>query len=120
MITAARAEINKISWSAVLQAITCFFWPRYWPATTAPPVARAENMLMSRIMMLSTRDTPETAASPTLEIIMESARPTVTVRSCSMISGMISFFKSLLVNNSFLFSIPYFFSPFFLSMLSTM
>jgi len=46
-----------------------------------------------------TRDTPDTAASPTKLITNVSASPTKMVRSCSKNSGMIKSFRSLLVNN---------------------
>ena len=55
----------------------------------APPVARAEKMLISRILIASTSDTPETAASPQLETMTVSAIPMVMARNCSMISGII-------------------------------
>ena len=56
---------------------------------------------------MSTRDTPEVAASPTLDTIMVSTMPTDTARICSTISGKISFLKSALENMyppGFLFS----------------
>ncbi len=59
---------------------------------------------------MSTRETPDTAASPTEEIIMVSAMPTVMARVCSRIRGMISFFKSLLEN----IMVPVSFSPVFI------
>ena len=40
-----------------------------------------------RVLKLSTRLTPETAASPTEETISVSARPMVTLSACSAISG---------------------------------
>lgn len=36
----------------------------YWDAMTAPPVAKEENSVMSKKLMESTREMPETAASP--------------------------------------------------------
>ena len=69
-----------------------------WLVTTAPPVASAASTLMMRLLNISTRETPETAASPTEEIIIVSAIPTVMARVCSRISGIISFFRSLLEN----------------------
>ena len=44
--------------------------------------------------MESTRDTADTAASPTEDTIIESAIPTKIDKSCSIISGNINFFKS--------------------------
>ena len=71
----------------------------YCEATTAPPVAMAEKMLIRRMLMLSTSDTPDTAASPTFATIMVSAMPMVTARICSIISGTIRRRSSSLENN---------------------
>ena len=95
------------SWSADWQALSCRFCPRYWEDTTAPPVATAANILMNRVLTISTRDTPEVAASPTLDTIMVSTIPTDTARICSTISGNINLLKSALENMyppGFLFS----------------
>ena len=62
-------------------------WPMYWLATTAPPVASALMIWIIRVLKLSTRLTPETAASPTEETIRVSARPMVTLRACSAMRG---------------------------------
>ena len=59
----------------------------YWLVTTAPPVARALMIWIIRVLKLSTRLTPETAASPTDDTIRVSARPMVTLRACSAMSG---------------------------------
>lgn len=48
--------------------------------------------------MLSTNDTPDTAASPTFATIIESAIPTSTASNCSTISGMINAVNALLSN----------------------
>ncbi len=40
------------------------FLPRYWPEMTAPPASR-EKILMMSSMTVSTKETPQTAASPT-------------------------------------------------------
>ena len=56
----------------------------------APPVDRAAKMLMIRIMMLSIKDTADTAACPTEETMMESNRPTEMAKNCSTIRGTIS------------------------------
>ncbi len=45
---------------------------------------------MSRTFTWSTREMPETAASPTVETITVSAIPTVTSKSCSSTKGRIS------------------------------
>ena len=58
------------------------------------PVPKAVKMFMISMLMVSTNDTPETAASPTLEIIRVSAKPTNSAKSCSKTRGMISFFRS--------------------------
>ena len=64
--------------------------PRYWDTTTAPPVDRAAKIWISSMLSPSTRDTPDTAASPAVVTITVSAMPTVISSSCSMTSGMIS------------------------------
>ena len=69
--------------------------------TTAPPVASAEKTLIISWASRSTRDTPDTAASPTDATIIESARPTVMARPCSIISGQMSFVRDLRVNRGF-------------------
>ena len=55
---------NHTSCVAALHADFSSFLPIYCPATTAPPVASAAKILMIRIIILSTSDTPDTAASP--------------------------------------------------------
>ena len=72
----------------------------YWDAMTAPPVAKEENSVMSKKLMESTREMPETAASPQEETITVSAIPMVTARSCSITRGMMSFRRSLFENTS--------------------
>ena len=74
-------------------------WPMYWLATTAPPVASAANSTMMRLFIISTRLTPEMAASPQRETIMVSAMPTVTARNCSMSSGPTSRSRSFWENS---------------------
>ena len=59
----------------------------YWLVTTAPPVASALMIWIIRVLKLSTRLTPDTAASPTEDTIKVSARPMVTLNACSAISG---------------------------------
>ena len=53
---------------------------------------------MNRFATASTRETPETACSPTVETMMVSIIPIVTDRSVSIISGTISFLRYLLSN----------------------
>lgn len=55
-------------------------------------------MLISRIFRLSTRETPDTEASPQLATITESAMPMVTARNCSTIRGRIRIRSCLRVN----------------------
>ena len=50
---------------------------------TAPPVASDEKIWMSRKLTESTREMPETAASPQEETMTVSATPMVTAKSCS-------------------------------------
>ena len=100
MITTDSAVVTSRSWSAASHALCGRFFPIYWPHTTAPPVAIAVNMLISRIKIVSISDTLDTAASPTLDTIIESAMPTAMARSCSIRSGTISCFRSALENRS--------------------
>ena len=79
-------QMNRICAAAFLASFgSCR--PMYWLVTTAPPVARALMIWIIRVLKLSTRLTPETAASPTEETISVSARPMVTLSACSAISG---------------------------------
>ena len=73
--------------------------PIYWLQTTAPPVASAAITCMISLLILSTRATPATAASPDCDTISVSTSPTSTASNCSNISGIISFLKSLPLNN---------------------
>ena len=50
-------------------------------------MARALITWIIRVLKLSTRLTPDTAASPTEDTIRVSARPMVTLRACSAMSG---------------------------------
>ena len=84
---AAMTKATVISWVAALDALLGFWLPRYWDTTTAPPVATAANILISRLFIISTRETPDIAASPAYEIMTVSTMPTVMARICSMISG---------------------------------
>ena len=61
--------------------------PRYWPAITAPPVARAEKEKIRSCIKKSTRETPLMAASPSDATIMESASPTKNSKDCSISNG---------------------------------
>ena len=92
------ALIINISCPADFLDISMFLLPRYWLHTTAPPVARADNIWISRLLILSTSATPETAASPAIDTMNVSTKPTLTASNCSNIRGIISFFKSLDVN----------------------
>ena len=95
------SEINKINQTICVDArhaCSVRFCPRYCPTITAPPVASAANTLINNTIMLSTKETPETAASPTFAIMIESAMPTNTARSCSTTSGRINARNALLSN----------------------
>ena len=81
-----------------MQELYSCFIPIYCPATTAPPVASAVNMFIISMFTVSTSDIADTADSPTLATIIESIRPTAIVKNCSITSGTISFFKSILLN----------------------
>ena len=73
----------------------------YWLATTAPPVASAVMIWIIRVLKVSTRLTPDTAASPTDDTMRVSARPMVTLRACSAISGSSSAVSCWRVNKGF-------------------
>ncbi len=98
MITMDKKAVDAMSCSPAIQAFFFSLWPRYWADTTAPPVAKAANSPISRKLILSTKETPDTAASPTLATMIPSAIPTVTANICSIISGIINFISSFLVN----------------------
>ena len=71
-------------------------------------MARAEKMLIIKMLMASTSETPETAASPQTETMTVSAMPMVMDRNCSTISGIISRCRSFLENiKSFLSFMPF-------------
>lgn len=92
--TPAKITVYNSCLADLLASSLCLA-PRHWEVTTAPPVASAAMILNIRILIMSTSETPDTAASPTEEIIMVSAMPTVMASACSKISGMISFRRSL-------------------------
>ena len=66
--------------------------------TTAPPDAKAVNKYINTVLNELTRETPDTALSPTKLTINVSTIPTNMTNSCSKNSGIIIFFKSLFVN----------------------
>ena len=91
-----KASERYISCFAEWHAFLLSFLPRYCDAITAPPVAKAEKRKMRRFAMLSIRDTPETACSPTLATIIVSIIPMVTLRRVSIRSGTIRALRYLL------------------------
>ena len=95
-------RVKDSSWLVARQACSAFFFPMNCPAITAPPVASAVKMLMINTITVSIKDTPDTAASPTLATMIESASPTNACRNWSIISGMISFRKSAFEKNRFI------------------
>ena len=98
MVTTCAADSRAFSLSRA---------PRNWLVITAPPVARPANRVSTTLLIMSTRDTPEMAASPTEDTITPSAMPTSTERACSMTSGISSRTSILLLNiRSFCNSIP--------------
>ena len=68
--------------------------PRYWLHRIVPPVAIEANRYITSLFMESTRETPDTAASPTLETMMVSTVPIRESITCSIISGITSFLRS--------------------------
>ena len=97
--TLASKAVIKINCLAEYWAFFIEPWPINCDATTAPPVARAEKILINKTLIPSTNDTADTAASPTLATITVSEKPTSITSICSIINGIISFFKSWLLNN---------------------
>ena len=90
--------MNRIC-AAEARAFFSSRWPMYWLATTAPPVASALMIWIIRVLNVSTRLTPETAASPTEETIRVSARPMVTLSACSAMRGSSRAVSCLRVNS---------------------
>ena len=84
-------ETRRMHWSPndAFFASCDFPAPIYWLATTAPPVARAEKMLINSTLSISTSATPDTADSPTYETCMVSITPMSMASVCSMMSGRI-------------------------------
>ena len=97
---APSSALSRMSWPELASAFFCSRAPRYWLTTTAPPVASAANSTMMRLLIISTRLTPEMAASPQRDPIMVSAMPTVTSSSCSTSSGPTSSNNSRWLNKS--------------------
>ena len=89
----------NISCPAESLALFGIFFPMYWLQTTAPPVASADKICIRRTLMLSTSETPDTAASPQEDTINVSIRPMLIDKNCSTIRGMINFFSDCLSNN---------------------
>ena len=96
----ADISMMNISCPADSFALSGIFLPIYWLHTTAPPVASADRIWISSVLMLSTSDTPDTAASPHEETISVSNSPMLNASACSIMSGTISFFKSSLVKSN--------------------
>ena len=98
MMMRAAAVTMYMSWLAARLARSRCSAPIDWAHTTAPPVARAEKTLMMSTLIRSTSATLDTAASPAEDTIIMSAMPTMTARNCSMIRGIMSFFRACLLN----------------------
>ena len=97
-IKTATTKAISSSCAAAIQASSCLLAPINWLITTAPPVASAASSDIITLLTMSTRDTPDTAASPAKLTITVSDIPTVIAKNCSIISGTISTFKSVLLN----------------------
>lgn len=61
-------------------------------------LARAVSRKMSKVLILSTSDTPDTALSPAYDTIRVSNIPTDSIKACSIIKGMIILLKDFLEN----------------------
>ena len=99
MIITDNNAVIKINCFAEYFALSLEPCPINWAATTAPPVPNAAKILINKILIASTSETADTAASPTLATITVSAKPTVITNSCSTTKGIINFFNALLSNN---------------------
>ena len=86
IVREAAREMRKTELAARL-ASSGFFAPTHREAMTAPPVARALKILMKRMKIMSTRETPETEASPRDETMTESMIPMRMERNCSAMRG---------------------------------
>ena len=84
--------------AALRTALSLSLRPRYWLVIIAPPPVSAANNCVTSTLILSTRLTLETAASPTPETIKVSAMPIVMLRNCSISMGQISANSALVVN----------------------
>jgi hypothetical protein len=82
------------------------FAPNCCETTTAPPLAIAAKTANTRLLIISTRETPDTAASPTAEIMTVSIIPTVIASVCSKIRGTINALNSFGENRRFSGSVP--------------
>ena len=75
-------------------------FPKNWETQTEPPPARADKSAIIRRFTSLTMETPDIAASPTLDTITVSSIPTINPRICSNSRGNISLFKSLFENTT--------------------
>ena len=98
MVSTPSTPLRATSCPALRRACEPCLAPRNWLVTTAPPVASAAKMLKIRLLIISTSETPEMAASPTLETITVSDMPTRAASACSMTSGHSSRSSWALVN----------------------
>lgn len=81
---------RNTSCPALFRASSCLRAPKNWLVITAPPVAKAANRFKMTLLIMSTRDTPDMAASPTAETITPSHMPTRAARACSITRGKIN------------------------------
>ena len=83
----------------MILALPLCLLPRYWLATTEPPVAIAVNMLINSAITNSTRLIALTALSLTLAAISEFASPKLYSKNCSTAIGKNSFARSVFEKN---------------------
>ena len=107
--TEITAELNS-TWPAASPAPFLSLLPRNWAQIIHPPVETAVNRKMTSLLIESTQETPDTAALPMLETIRVSTVPMRAVSTCSMISGINSFRRSLLENIMMIRSVSSFLS----------
>ena len=100
MTVSTREITAELSSTCPAASEACFSsrLPRNCAQMIHPPVETAVNRNSTSLLMESTQETPDTAVLPTFETISVSIVPIKDVSTCSMIRGMRSFRRSLLVN----------------------
>ena len=95
--TAAANREEKITCPAAFLAEASSFRPKNCAQTTVPLAARDIITVTITLLIVSTSDTPERASGPTFDTINVSAIPMKALKTCSIIRGMSSLRRSLLL-----------------------